>query len=82
LDISSFKVNFGFDPIADSAETLHQASALLRSIYASVGKGYDKSRAHVQRTVNVMDYENVYEVLPTRLPHLKEFLTHIRTFLS
>ena len=82
LDPAAFQASFGFDPAADSAETLAQPSAVLRAIYRSVGKGYSKTRAHVERTVSVLDYAHMYADLPARLPHFQEFVTHLDNFLA
>lgn len=82
LDPSTFKNMFGFDPINDSAETVHSAAGLLDQIYSSVGFRYKKSRNHVERTVSVVDCAALYITLPASLPHLREFVQHIDNFLS
>lgn len=82
LDHSKFKTAFGFDPMLDSAEDVVWPSQLLHRIYQSAGKAYNKSRAHVERTVGVLDYAETYLNLPNRLPHLREFIGHIDTFLT
>jgi hypothetical protein len=82
LDVSTFKANFGFDPVNESAETIQEAAALLHRIYSTVGKAYHKDRKRVQRTVDALDYSELYVSLPEKLPHLKEFILHIDTFLT
>ena len=82
LDYSKFKGAFGFDPTADSAESIPWPSDLLHRIYRSVGKAYNKTRGHVQRTVNVLDYGEMYLTFPGKLPHLRELIAHIDAFLA
>lgn len=82
LDHTKFKSLFGFDPMLDSAETVPWPSDLLHRIYQSVGKAYKKSRAHVQRTVGVLDYAEMYVTFSTRLPHMRELIRHIDRFLA
>lgn len=82
LNHTEFKNLFGFDPMLDSAETVPWPSNLLHRIYQSVGKAYTKSRAHVQRTVHVLDYAEMYVTFPVRLPHLRELIGRIDGFLA
>ncbi len=82
LDPASFKRDFGFDPMTDSAEMVVAPAALLNEIYSSVGKAYKKKRSQVERTVSELDYERLYFDIPPKLPHLGEFLAHIDGFFS
>ena len=74
--------NVGFDPSNDCAEDRDSPADLLKSIYKLVGKSYTKKSANVQRTVNALDYEEVYTVLPDKLEYLEDFLCHIDGFLE
>jgi hypothetical protein len=82
LDPGTFKGKFGFDPLIDSAEVVPWPSNLLHRIYQSVGKAYRKSRNHVERTVQVLDYAEMYVRFPSRLPHLGELIGHVDAFLT
>jgi len=82
LDHTKFKHAFGFDPIADSAEVIPWPADLLHRIYQSAGKAYKKNRNHVQRTVKLLDYAEMYITFPDKLPHLGQFITHIDAFLA
>ena len=82
LDHTDFKAQFGFDPVTESAETVPWPSNLLHQIYQSVGKAYRKSKKHVERTVGTLDYGQMYLTYPEKLPHLKELIVHIDSFLS
>ncbi|HKS56411.1 MAG TPA: hypothetical protein VJS12_14055, partial [Steroidobacteraceae bacterium] len=82
LDVTQFGATFGFDPQTDCAETVIWPSDLLHRIYASVGKAYRKRRNQVLRTVEVIDYDALYLTLPERLPHLKELVVHLDSFIA
>lgn len=82
LDPSQFAASFGFDPIHDSAESVLAPASKLHEIYSSVGKAYRKDRKRVQRTVDALDYAQVYFESSKMLPHLKEFLNHIDNFIE
>ncbi len=82
LNVADFKNLFGFDPLLDDAERVDEPAALLHKIYSSVGKAYKKKRRHVQRTIELLDYENLYFHCPAKMPHLAEFLAHVENFLA
>lgn len=82
LDVATFKAIFGFDPLTESAETLPAPAAMLHQIYSSVGKAYHKDRKRVERTVDALDYAQVYVSLPDKLPHMKKLIAHIDNFLG
>jgi hypothetical protein len=71
----------GFNPETDNAELVEVPAQLLRAIYNIAGKSYKKSRKHVERTVSVLDYENLYLNLPNRLKCLRRFLGYIDEFM-
>lgn len=79
---SNFKANFGFDPMLDSAESVPWPSDLLHRIYQTAGKAYKKSKRHVDRTVGVLDYGEMYMSYPGKLPHLRALVDQIDAFLS
>lgn len=74
--------NIGFDPSSDCAEDLDSPAELLKSIYQLVGKSYTKKSANVQRTVDSLDYEEVYTILPDKLEYFEKFLCHVDGFLE
>lgn len=82
LTVEEIVKNVGFNPATDNAELIDFPTALLKKIYQLSGKTYTKSRKHVERTVNVLDYENVYVNLPNKLEHFKIFLGHLDKFIA
>ena len=73
LDLNSI-LNFESE-IEEPAKTLH-------NIYELVGKFYDKNKKRVVRTVNSLDYANLYLNNRDDLSSLNEFLTHIDGFFE
>jgi hypothetical protein len=71
----------GFNPATDNAELVELPAELLKDIYKIAGKSYTKTRKQVERTVNVLDYNNLYLNLPNKLKYLKRFLGYIDEFI-
>ncbi|EMJ3470023.1 TPA: DUF4276 family protein [Vibrio harveyi] len=67
--------NLNFEDIEHPSDTLHE-------IYQLVGKAYKKSKRHVDRTVDALDYENVYLVLQGTLASLGLLVSEIDSFLT
>lgn len=80
LNTTEFRTKFGFDPENDSAELVERPAEMLHMIYSSVGKAYKKKKAHVERTVQVLDYATLYLRLPTLLPHLAALIGYLEGF--
>lgn len=72
----------GFDPQVDSAESLPEPAKTLKSIYNSAGRGYDKSRAHVQRTVDALDIELLCITASPLIPSFASLYGDLDTFLG
>ena len=58
--------------IRDRLETVPHPSAALKRIYMMGGTTYDKSREKVERTVDALDYENLYVNVRDRNGSLNE----------
>jgi hypothetical protein len=65
----------GIDITSDSTEAIDRPSLILKKIYQSVGKSYDKKKREVERTVYNLDYENLYLCVRNRNASLNDFLT-------
>jgi hypothetical protein len=72
----------GFDPSVDDVELRLHPSADLHQIYQLVGFAYHKTKAHVQRTVSVLDYAHLYCELPGRVPGLSMLVRALEQFFS
>jgi hypothetical protein len=56
----------GIDVINESTETLVHPADMLNTIYSRAGLTYDKSKTRVERTVEALDYANLYFNVRTR----------------
>jgi hypothetical protein len=65
----------GIDITKDSTEAIDHPSLLLKQIYQSVGKNYNKKKREVERIVYNLDYENLYMRVRTRNDGLNRLLT-------
>lgn len=75
--------NVGFHPCLDDL-TLRNTTAAedLRSVYQLVGKTYNKTKGKVERTVECLDYANLYAEVSCKLPKLNELISKINSFLT
>ena len=65
----------GIDISSDSTEIIPHPSDILKQVYIRGGTTYDKSREKVERTINALDYENMYVNVRNRNSSLNELLT-------
>lgn len=72
----------GFDPAADSAESIAHPAGTLKQIYNSVGLGYAKSKAHVQRTVNALDMDSMCLQSSALIPSFSALYLDVEAFLT
>ncbi|WP_313422505.1 DUF4276 family protein [Stenotrophomonas rhizophila] len=72
----------GFDPRQQSSEELVHPAETLRDIYKSVGRGYDKSRRHVQRTVDSLDFEYLCLQASPLIPSFSSLCADVDAFLE
>jgi hypothetical protein len=66
--------NGGKRPIAAASD--------LNSVYQLVGKTYSKSKPTVERTIDCLDYANLYLEVSRKMPKLKELIDKIDNFLT
>lgn len=76
------RLALGFDPSLDDMESRPHPAADLHDVYALVGRAYKKTRSHVQRTVDLLDYANLYCNLAGKISSLGFLVSHLDAFLS
>jgi hypothetical protein len=64
----------GIDVSKDNTEIIHHPSDILKQIYIKGGTTYDKSMKKVQRTLDALNYENLYVNVRNRNKSLNELL--------
>lgn len=74
--------NLGFNPCIDDL-TLRNTTAAedLKSVYQLVGKTYEKSKKKVERTVECLDYANLYVEVSSKVSKFNELIDKINKFL-
>ncbi len=72
-----------FDPCLDDL-TLRTGSAAddLNKIYQFARKTYNKKRGKVEKTVECLDYANLYLIIKNKIPQLKKLVDLIDNFLT
>jgi len=65
----------GIGVCKDNTESISHPSDTLKQIYMKGGTTYDKSKEKVQRTVEALNYENLYMKVRNRNNSLNELLT-------
>jgi hypothetical protein len=76
------KTNLGIDPATVPAESIAHPSAILHDAYQLQGRAYHKSKRHVQRTVNALDYARLNFELATRIASLGELCYQVNGFFA
>ncbi len=75
LNHSHASSEVGFDIRAATTETIVQPSKILDRVYQKVGFAYKKRHSQVERTVNAIDYANLYINVRVRNSSLHQFLS-------
>lgn len=71
--ITSNVASLGVNPYTDDLTQVAQPAETLNDIYHLAGKAYDKTAVRRQRTINALDYANLYVNVPSRLVKFDEF---------
>ncbi len=82
LTPSFIKSECGFNPKTDDVTQVKQPSVTLNKIYQLVGRQYKKKYKHAQRTVSLINYENLYAEVTKQVVSLAIFLQLIDEFLA
>ncbi len=74
--------DLGFDPSTYDLTLLEHPAADLDDVYRLAGQRYNKKKAVVQRTVDVLDYASMYIELGSRFEDFKNLVNQLDRFLS
>jgi len=72
----------GYNLYTDDLTLRLQPSQDLKTIYQLVGKTYSKKKNHIERTVECLDYTNLYFNLSHRIQKLNQLIIKINAFLN
>lgn len=73
---------YGYDPTTHDCQQLACPHDELHNIYQLEGRAYNKTGAHIQRTVNVLDYGYVYLDMADRFPDLRALVDALDAFFT
>ena len=73
--------SFGFNPCEDDMRVRPNPANDLNMIYQLEGRGYGKKKNQVERTVNYLDYSELYLNIRHKIPELEELIQKIDSFL-
>lgn len=82
LTIDYIKNNYSFDPSNYNTELRDEPTNDLRKIYQLAGKNYTKTKSNIDRTINSIDYDNVYINVCVRVNALNVLITEINSFFN
>ena len=82
LDEPYLKANFNLEPSRDNTELKDKPANFLDSIYQSVGTSYEKQKASIDRTIDALDYVNIYFNVRERNSSLNELISEFEEVLS
>lgn len=80
LDLIKEKLNF--NPSTDNMENRESPALDLHCCYKLVGKGYSKKESSLTRTLEALDYAELYFNLPSKIPSLQQLITELDNFIS
>jgi hypothetical protein len=80
LTLENIKKNLSYDLINENIEEIPHPAYALNRIYKIGNRSYNKSKRTVKRTVNAIDYANLYLDVRTRIKSLDEFISELDSF--
>jgi len=82
LTAHRIREEMGFDPAVEDVQSRDHPAEDLHEIYHLVRLAYNKTKTHIQRTVNCLDYTAVYLELGQRFDDLQNLMDRVDQFLS
>ncbi|MGV8830295.1 MAG: DUF4276 family protein [Breznakibacter sp.] len=73
---------FGFNPIVYNTELIDEPANTLKAIYKTVGKTYKKEKEIISRTIESLDYGNLYLSVNARIPSFKQLTDEIESIFE
>lgn len=81
LTLDAIKNVLNFDPSVDDVEIRTHPAQDLHNVYSLANFAYTKKERNINRTVNALDYSNIYLNLKDRIKNLSIFIEEIDSFL-
>ena len=85
LSLDLIKGVIGIDPICDDVEDIDHPAQALHDVYQKVNIAYltsegNKKKNRIERTVNALDFTNLYTNVRGRVGRLNQFVDALDTF--
>lgn len=77
LTLSLIQSNKGFNPDSYDTQLFDMPAIKLNEVYQLVGMRYLKENSNISRTINAMDFANIYFEVQKRITSLKELINEI-----
>ncbi len=65
---------FNFNPSIDDSQLIDKSAETLKEIYKSVGKTYKKEKYYIDRTIDSIDFANIYFNVQQRINSLENLI--------
>jgi hypothetical protein len=82
LTVERINTELGFDPSTEDMQIRMHPASDLNGIYALEGLAYQKTRSQVQRTINVLDYADIYLSHRCKFPDVEMLIAKIDEFFA
>lgn len=82
LTIELIKEKLHFDPSVDNMENRESPASDLHCCYQLVGKEYLKKEASLSKTIEALDYAELYFNLPAKVSSLHQLVAELDDFIS
>lgn len=80
LNATLISNSLGFNPVSDDMQLREIPSSDLNNIYNLKGISYTKDDVIVDRTINSLDYSNIYYNLKGNIKHLESLINNLDNF--
>lgn len=81
INIQKIVKKLGFNPSTDNLEDREHPAKDLHEIYKIAGLAYKKQESKIKRTIDALDYANIYIELPAKNRSLKKLINEIEDSL-
>lgn len=82
LSVSLIQSNLGFNPASYDTQLFDMPAIKLNEVYQLVSMRYSKESASISRTINALDFANIYFEVHKRISSLKELIDEINLMLE
>ncbi len=80
--ITANQPSLGFNPYTDDMTSRSQPAQDLKNLYQLAGKSWNKKKSNLERTIDCLDYANLYFNLRYKIAKLDELIGKIDRFLT